>query len=185
MCRPPADRRGLRFRRPIPNKSGQACDVRISSLRTWGALGCSRSCQPSAGLVRSADTRASDHLQITVISQRRGAQMGTHRRREWACANAARSVAATKLRILFASRAVRWLRRLLAHVTAIAHAKPTTEHAIITYADARVIRRTVLARLTTFERALLWRWCIGVAAVCVGLFIALLAILILATHAPL
>jgi hypothetical protein len=92
-------------------------------------------------------------------------------------------VAATKVRV-FASRGAYWLRRLLAHVTATAHAKSTSEHAIITYADARAIRRRVLARLTTFERALLWRWCIGVAVVCAGLFTALLAILVPATHAP-
>jgi hypothetical protein len=47
------------------------------------------------------------------------------------------------------------------------------------HADARAIRRAVLARLTTFERALLWRWCIGVTVVYAGLF-ALLAILVLA-----
>jgi hypothetical protein len=109
--------------------------------------------------------------------------MGKQRRHELASTTAARSVAATKVRILFASRAAHWLRRLLQHGTAIARAKPTTEHAIITYADARAIRRSVLARLTAFERALLWRWCIGVAVVCAGLFAALLAILILATRA--
>jgi hypothetical protein len=70
-------------------------------------------------------------------------------------------------------------------VSAIAHAKPPTEHAIITHADARAIRRTVLARLTTFERALLRRWCIGVGLAYVALFTALLAILVLATHASL
>jgi hypothetical protein len=80
---------------------------------------------------------------------------------------------------------VQWLRRLVAHVTTIAHGKPTTEHAIITYADARVIRRAVLERLTIFERALPWRWCIGVAVVYAGLFTALVAILVLATHASL
>jgi hypothetical protein len=48
----------------------------------------------------------------------------------------------------------------------------------------RTIRRAALARLTTFERALLWRWCIGVTVVYAGLF-ALLAILVLATHASL
>jgi hypothetical protein len=47
------------------------------------------------------------------------------------------------------------------------------------HADARAIRRAVLARLTTFERAFLWRWCIGVTLVYAGLF-ALLAILVLA-----
>jgi hypothetical protein len=52
------------------------------------------------------------------------------------------------------------------------------------YADARAIRRAVLARLTTFECALLWRWCIGVTVAYAGLF-ALLAILVLATHASL
>jgi hypothetical protein len=57
--------------------------------------------------------------------------MGRQRRREFASATATRSVAATKVRVLFASRAAHWLRRLLAHVTAIAHAKPTTERAII------------------------------------------------------
>jgi hypothetical protein len=50
-----------------------------------------------------------------------------------------------------------------------------------TYANARAIRRAVLARLATSERAFLWRWCIGVAVAYVGLF-ALLAILVLATH---
>jgi hypothetical protein len=57
--------------------------------------------------------------------------MGRQRRREFASATATRSVAATKVRVLFASRAAPWLRRLLAHVTGIARAKPTTEHAII------------------------------------------------------
>jgi hypothetical protein len=57
--------------------------------------------------------------------------MGRPRRREFASATATRSVAATKVRVLFTSRAAHWLRRLLAHVTAIAHAKPSTEHAII------------------------------------------------------
>jgi hypothetical protein len=52
------------------------------------------------------------------------------------------------------------------------------------YADVRAIRRAVLPRLTTFERASLWRWCIGVAVAYAGLF-ALLAILVLATHASL
>ena len=47
-----------------------------------------------------------------------------------------------------------------------------------TYADARAIRRAVLARLTTCERAVLWRWCIGIAVVYAGLA-ALLAILLL------
>jgi hypothetical protein len=46
-----------------------------------------------------------------------------------------------------------------------------------TYADARAIRRAALARLTTFERALLWRWCIAVAVIYPGLA-ALLAILL-------
>jgi hypothetical protein len=50
-----------------------------------------------------------------------------------------------------------------------------------TYTNAIAIRRAVLARLATFERALLWRWCIGVAVAYVGLF-ALLVILVLATH---
>jgi hypothetical protein len=106
--------------------------------------------------------------------------MGKQRRHELASATATRSVVATKARVLFASRTAHWLRRLLARLTAIANAKPTSQHTIITYADARLIRRTGLARLTTLERALLWRWCIGVAVVCVGLFTALLAILILA-----
>jgi hypothetical protein len=109
--------------------------------------------------------------------------MGSQRRHELASATATRSVAAAKVRVLFASRAAHWLRRLLARVTASAHPKPTSEHAIITYADARAIRRTVLARLTTFERVLLWRWCIGVTVVYAGLFAALLGILILATRA--
>jgi hypothetical protein len=52
------------------------------------------------------------------------------------------------------------------------------------YADARAIRRAVRARLTTFERAFLWRWCIGVTVVYAGL-IVLLAILVLATQASL
>jgi hypothetical protein len=47
-----------------------------------------------------------------------------------------------------------------------------------TYADARAIRRAVLARLTTCERALLWRWCIGITVVIAGLA-TLLAILLL------
>jgi hypothetical protein len=111
--------------------------------------------------------------------------MGKQRRHELAGATPTRSVVATKVHVLFASRAAHWLRRLLARVTAIAHAKPTSEHAIITYADARVIRRTGLARLTKLERALLWRWCIGVAVAYAGLFTALLAILVLATHASL
>jgi hypothetical protein len=111
--------------------------------------------------------------------------MGKQRRHELASATAARSVVATKVRVLFASRTAHWLRRLLARVTAIANAKPTSEHAIITYADARVIRRTGLARLTALERALLWRWCIGVAVAYAGLFTALLAILVFATHASL
>jgi hypothetical protein len=50
-----------------------------------------------------------------------------------------------------------------------------------TYADARAIRRALLGRLTTFERALLWRWCTGITMVYAGLF-ALFAILVLATH---
>jgi hypothetical protein len=62
---------------------------------------------------------------------------------------------------------------------------PTTERAIIMYADARAIRRAVLAKLTIFERALLWRWCIGVAVFYAGLFAALLAILVFVTHASL
>jgi hypothetical protein len=111
--------------------------------------------------------------------------MGKHRRHELASATATRSVVATKVRVLFASHTAHWLRRLLARVIAIAHAKPTSEHTIITYVDARAIRRGVLTRLTAFERALLWRWCIGVAVVCAGFFTALLAILILATHASL
>jgi hypothetical protein len=109
--------------------------------------------------------------------------MGKQRRRELASASATRSIAATKVRVLFPSGTVHWVRRLLAHVTAIAHAKPATGHAMITYADAKAIRRTGLARLTTFERALLWRWCIGVAVAYAGVFTALLAILVLATHA--
>jgi hypothetical protein len=123
--------------------------------------------------------------------------MGKQRRRELASASATRSIAATKVRF-FASGAMHWLRRLLAQVTIagvrvaaglerspMAPAKPTTEHAIITYADARAIRRTVLARLMIFERALIWRWCIGVAVAYAALFTALLAILVLATHASL
>jgi hypothetical protein len=50
-----------------------------------------------------------------------------------------------------------------------------------TYADARAIRHALLGKLTTFERALLWRWGIGVTVVYAGLF-ALFAILVLATH---
>jgi hypothetical protein len=124
-------------------------------------------------------------LQPTVIRPTQSAPMERQRRRELASATATRSVAATKVRVLFASSAVHLLRRLLVHVTTIAHAKRTTEHAIITYAAAGAIRRTVLGRLTTCERALLWRWCIGVAVVYSGLFTGLLAILILATHASL
>jgi sirohydrochlorin ferrochelatase len=103
--------------------------------------------------------------------------MGRQRRRESASATATRSVPATKVRVLFTSRAAHWLRRLPAHVTAIAHAKPNAEHAIITYAAARAIRRTVLARLTTCEHALLGRWCIGITVVYAGLA-AFLAILL-------
>jgi hypothetical protein len=111
--------------------------------------------------------------------------MGEQRRHELASATATRSVFATRVCVLFASRTAHWLRRLLARVTAIAHAKPTSEQAIVTSAEARIIRRTGLARLTTFERALLWRWCVGVAVAYAGLFTALLAILVLATHASL
>ena len=103
--------------------------------------------------------------------------MEGQRRHQLASATATRSVAAPKVRVLFASRAVHWLRRLLVHVTAIAHAKPTPEPATITNADARAIRRTILARLTTCERAVCWRWCIGITAVYAGLA-ALLAILL-------
>jgi hypothetical protein len=103
--------------------------------------------------------------------------MESQRRRELASMPAARSVAATKVRVVSASRAVHWIRSLLVHVTTIAHAKSTAEHAIITYADARAIRRTVLAKLTTCERAVVWRWCIGVTVVYAGLA-ALLAILL-------
>ena len=59
-----------------------------------------------------------------------------------------------------------------------------------TYADAKAMRRTVLASLTTFERALLWRWRIGVIVVYAGFFIALLATLVMMgtiaepAHAP-
>ncbi len=75
--------------------------------------------------------------------------MGTQPRRELASVTAARSVAATIARVLFALRAAHWLRRLLPHGTVIGRAKPTieTEHAIITYADARAIRRRVLVLL--------------------------------------
>jgi hypothetical protein len=103
--------------------------------------------------------------------------MERQRRRELASATATRSVAATKVRVLFASRAVHRFRSLLVHVTAIAHAKPTTEHAIITYAAARAIRRTVLARLTTCEHAVLQSWCIGMTVLYAGLA-TLLAILL-------
>jgi hypothetical protein len=53
------------------------------------------------------------------------------------------------------------------------------------YADATAIRRTVLARLTTFERAVLWRWCIGISAIYAGCLAALLAILVLTKAEPL
>jgi hypothetical protein len=53
------------------------------------------------------------------------------------------------------------------------------------YGNARAIRRAVLAGLTTTERALLWRWCIGVTAIYGGLSAVLLAILVLVTHASL
>jgi hypothetical protein len=46
-----------------------------------------------------------------------------------------------------------------------------------TYADARAIRRAVLARLTACECAVLWRWGIGITVVYAGLA-ALLAILL-------
>jgi hypothetical protein len=49
--------------------------------------------------------------------------------------------------------------------------------------NARAIRRAVLARLTATERALLWRWRIGVTAIYGGLFAVLLAILVLVTRA--
>lgn len=104
------------------------------------------------------------------------ARMERQRCRELASATAAKSFAAMTVRV-FAPRAAHWLRRLLAHVTAIADANPTSENAIITYADARAIRFAVIARLTAFERALLWRWCMGVATVWGGLA-ALLAILL-------
>jgi hypothetical protein len=48
---------------------------------------------------------------------------------------------------------------------------------VTTYADARAIRCTVLARLTTCERAVLRRWCIGITVVYAGL-VALLAIIL-------
>jgi hypothetical protein len=47
-----------------------------------------------------------------------------------------------------------------------------------TYADARAIRSAVLATLTTRERSLLWRWCIGITMVYAALA-ALLAIFLL------
>jgi hypothetical protein len=53
------------------------------------------------------------------------------------------------------------------------------------YGNARAIRRAVLAGLTSTERALLWRWCIGVTAAYGGIFAALLAILVLVTDASL
>jgi hypothetical protein len=102
--------------------------------------------------------------------------MERQRPRELASGTAAKSLAATTVRV-FAPRAVHCLRGLLVHVTAIAHAKPTTEHAVITYAAARAIRRAVLARLTTCERAVLRRWCIGITVIYAGLA-ALLAILL-------
>jgi hypothetical protein len=103
----------------------------------------------AAGLVRSADTRASDDLQITSSGQRRALrwessvvtnwrarpQPGRLSPRKCAC-----SLLHTQRTGFDAS----------SRVTAIAHARPTSEHAIITYADARVIRPTGLARLTTF-----------------------------------
>jgi hypothetical protein len=53
------------------------------------------------------------------------------------------------------------------------------------YSNATAIRRAVLARLTTAERALLWRWCVGVTAIYGGLFAVLLAIPVLVTHVSL
>jgi hypothetical protein len=53
---------------------------------------------------------------------------------------------------------------------------------VTTYGNAKAIRRAVLARLATTERALLWRWCIGITAVYAALA-ALLAIVVLVTHA--
>jgi hypothetical protein len=47
-----------------------------------------------------------------------------------------------------------------------------------TYGDASAVCRAVLARQTTTERALLWRWCIGITAVYAGVT-ALLAIVVL------
>ena len=73
-----------------------------------------------------------------------------------------------------------WLRRRL--VLFIEHTKPTTEQAIITHADAKAIRRTVLGRLTTFERAFLWRWCISMAVIYAGLFAVLLLVISCPRH---
>jgi uncharacterized protein len=53
-----------------------------------------------------------------------------------------------------------------------------------TYADASVIRRAALGTLTTTERALLWRRCIGVIAVFAGLA-ALLAIAVIVSRSSL
>jgi hypothetical protein len=68
---------------------------------------------------------------------------------------------------------------------AVAAARPFHIASATDYGNARAMRRAVLARLTATERALLWRWCIGVAAVYGGLFAGLLAILVLVTHASL
>jgi uncharacterized protein len=61
---------------------------------------------------------------------------------------------------------------------------PMAPGQVMTYADAKAIRRAVLTKLTTAERALLWRWCLGVTAVCAGLA-ALLTIVVLATRTSL
>jgi hypothetical protein len=66
---------------------------------------------------------------------------------------------------------------------AVAAARPFHIASATDYGNARAIRRAVIARLTTTERALLWRWCIGVTAVYGGLFAALLTILVLVAHA--
>ena len=49
------------------------------------------------------------------------------------------------------------------------------------YGNARAIRRAVLAGLTGTERALQWRWCIGITAVYAALA-ALVAIVVLVTQ---
>ena len=48
------------------------------------------------------------------------------------------------------------------------------------YVDARAIRSAVLAGLTTTERALMRRWCIGAIAIYGGLLAVLLAIVLVA-----